>query len=95
MSRQSVAVVLTLNLPQTIFNRVLFAWVALGAAFGPLILTKCLGWRVGDGFKLAAILAGFLIAVSAYNVAGTGADVIEKWGSWVAGLIILALGRRR
>ena len=88
------AVVLTLTLPKDIFSRVLFSWVALGAAFGPVILTKCLGWRVADGFKFAAILLGFSIAVGAYNVAGPTADMIEKWGSWAAGLLILFLGRR-
>jgi len=89
------AVVLTLTLPKDIFSRVLFSWVALGAAFGPVILAKCLSWRVRDGFKFAAILAGFLIAVTAYNVAGPLADMIEKWGSWAAGFVILTLGRRR
>ena len=89
-----IAVFLTLTLPQDIFRRVLFSWVALGAAFGPVVLVKCLGWRVRDEFQLAAILVGFLIAVGAYNVAGTGADVIEKWGSWAAGFIILSIGRR-
>jgi len=54
-----------------------------------------LSWRVRDGFKFAAILAGFLIAVTAYNVAGPLADMIEKWGSWAAGFVILTLGRRR
>jgi len=90
-----LAVILTLTLPQDIFKRVLFSWVALGAAFGPVILVKCLGWSVRDGFKLAAILAGFIIAVSAYNIAGPTAEVIEKWGSWAAGLLILTAGRQR
>ena len=88
-----IAVILTLKLPQEIFSRVLFSWVALGAAFGPVILVQCVGWKVRDGFKLAAIILGFVIAVSAYNVAGPAADVIEKWGSWVVGLIILTLGK--
>jgi len=89
-----IAVILTLTLPKDIFSRVLFSWVALGAAFGPVILTKCLGWHVRDGYKLAAIVAGFALAVGAYNIAGTGADMVEKWGSWAAGLLILTLGRR-
>jgi sodium/proline symporter len=89
-----IAVIMTLTLPKDIFSRVLFSWVALGAAFGPLILVKCLGWSVRDGYRLAAIIAGFAISVGAYNIAGTPADVVEKWGSWAAGLIILILGRR-
>lgn len=90
-----IAVFLTLFLPQEIFSRVLFSWVALGAAFGPVILVSCLGMRVRDVFKFIAIIAGFVIAVTAYGFDGSLADVIEKWGSWVAGLAILFIGRVR
>ena len=90
-----IAVFLTLFLPQEIFSRVLFSWVALGAAFGPVLLVTCLGMRIRDGFKFAAICAGFVIAVTAYGIDGTVADVIEKWGSWVAGLLILFIGKAR
>jgi len=87
------AVLLTLYLPKDIFSRVLFSWVALGAAFGPTILTKCLGWRVKGGFVLTSIILGFSIAVIFSNISGSGADVIEKWVSWMFGLIVLFLGR--
>lgn len=87
------AVLMTLYLPKDIFSRVLFSWVALGAAFGPTLLTKCLGWRVSGGFVLTAILAGFFIAVIGANIAGPAADMAEKWVSWIAGLSILFLGR--
>ena len=89
------AVLMTLYLPKDIFSRVLFSWVALGAAFGPTILTKCLGWRVKGGFVLTAIITGFSIAVIFSNISGAGADVIEKWVSWIVGLIVLFLGRKR
>ena len=84
---------MTLYLPKDIFSRVLFSWVALGAAFGPTILTKCLGWRVKGAFILAAILASFFTAVIFANIAGPLADVIEKWASWILGLAILFAGR--
>ena len=90
-----ISVLMTLYMPKDIFSRVLFSWVALGAGFGPTILTKCLGWRVKGGFVLSAIIVGFLIAVIFANVSGAGADVIEKWGSWILGLLILFLGRIR
>jgi hypothetical protein len=38
--------------------------------------------RVRDIFKFIAIVVGFVIAVGAYGVDGSAADVIEKWGSW-------------
>jgi len=89
------AVLLTLYLPKDIFSRVLFSWVALGAAFGPTILTKCLGWQVEGSYVLTAIIVGFFIAVMFANIAGVGADMVEKWGSWLMGLFILFLGRLR
>ena len=90
-----LAVILTLTLPQDIFKRVLFSWVALGAAFGPVILVKCLGWTVGERSILFAILAGFTLAVTAYNIPGPIAEIVEKWLSWGVGLSILAIGRMR
>ena len=87
------AVLLTLFLPKDIFSRVLFSWVALGAAFGPTILTKCLGWHVKGGHVLASIIAGFSVAVIFANLSGTGADVVEKWLSWALGFFILFLGK--
>jgi sodium/proline symporter len=90
-----IAVIMTLTLPKDIFTRVLFSWVALGAAFGPVVLLKCLGMKVRDVFVFAAIVAGFGIAVVAYNIAGPLADVIEKWVSWVVGLAILFAGKQR
>ena len=90
-----LAVLMTLYLPKDIFSRVLFSWVALGAAFGPAILTKCLGWRVKAPAILIAIVFGFSIAVIFANIDGSAADVIEKWVSWATGLMILWIGRHR
>lgn len=90
-----IAVGITLFAPKDIFTRVLFSWVALGAAFGPSILTRCLGWRVKGGAVLLAVIAGFGIAVTAYNIPGPAAEIMEKWGSWSVGFIILAFGRRK
>tara|TARA_R110000868_G_scaffold35549_5_gene127453 strand:+ start:1075 stop:2538 length:1464 start_codon:yes stop_codon:yes gene_type:complete len=58
-----VAVWMTLALPSTIFARVLFAWAALGAAFGPIIIMRVMriepaGWAV-----LAAMATGFALTV--------------------------------
>lgn len=89
-----LAVAVTLFAPKDIFTRVLFSWVALGAAFGPTILLRCLGFELKGGAVLLAVISGFLIAVVAYNIPGPGADVVEKWVSWLAGLGILILGRQ-
>ena len=89
------AVLMTLYLPQDIFSRVLFSWVALGAAFGPTILVKCLGWDVRGGYVFAAILTGFTLSVVFANIGGPVAGIIEKWASWAIGLLILFSGHSK
>lgn len=61
------AVVLALFLPETIFNRVLFAWNALGAAFGPLIIARVMNREPAAGARLASIVSGFALTVFFYS----------------------------
>ena len=61
------ALTLALTLPETIFNRVLFAWNALGAAFGPLIIARVLGREPSATSRAASILTGFLLTVFFYS----------------------------
>lgn len=51
---------------QKIFDQVLFAWAAMGCAFGPLLLVIVFGSRVQAEYKLAAIAAGFSLSVGSY-----------------------------
>lgn len=51
---------------QEIFSRVLFAWAALGAAFGPLILVTIWRGPVGAGATFAAMAVGFVLSIAAY-----------------------------
>ena len=62
----ALAVALALSLPDTIFNRVLLAWSALGAAFGPVVLFRVMGRAVAAGPALAAMLSGFGTTVLFY-----------------------------
>ena len=61
------AVALALFLPETIFNRVLFAWNALGAAFGPLIIARVVGREPAAAARLLSILLGFALTVFFYS----------------------------
>ena len=88
-----VAILVTIFWSKDIFNMTLFAWVPVGAAFGPAVLTRCMGWKVKAPYLLAAILLAFLTAVFFALQPGDAADVIEKWGSWLVGLTILFVGR--
>jgi sodium/proline symporter len=89
-----LAILVTLFAPQEIFKRVLFAWVALGAAFGPTILLRALGMKFHDKAILLAVIVGFTTAVVAYSFPGGVAEIFEKWVSWSLGLIILLIGRK-
>ncbi|MEX2494878.1 MAG: sodium/proline symporter [Woeseia sp.] len=54
-----LATILALLWRADIFSRVLFAWVALGAAFGPILVLRLVGRAVSPGGTLGAMLAGF------------------------------------
>jgi len=53
------AMVAALNVQQSIFDTVLFAWSALGAAFGPLLLVRVRQGPVRPGAAFASLWAGF------------------------------------
>lgn len=85
---------------QEIFSRVLFAWSAMGAAFGPLILLAV--WRrpVSVPGTLAAMIAGFAISVAAYSLPALDwKGVLERVLPWVVALVLAvtvgAAARRR
>lgn len=101
-----LAVALALALPATIFSRVLFAWSALGAAFGPVVLVRVFhrepaGWAI-----LAAILSGFAMTVFFYLAGQVGGDSwagelarlpgdpFERIVPWVLPLVILIAASR-
>ena len=97
-----VAVVLTLNLPDSIFNRVLFAWSALGAAFGPILVWRVIGRVVSAQAALASMSVGFATTVLfyAYGAAPLAAgllsqaahlpgDPFERVFPWLPSLLLL------
>jgi sodium/proline symporter len=91
----ALAVVIALAAPAAIFDRVLFAWTALGAAFGPIIVSRVIGWR-HDGPALgAAMMMGFGLAVAFNQVwpAGPG-NLYERVLPWAAALMLLFLSRK-
>lgn len=76
---------------QHIFSRVLFAWSALGNAFGPLLLVTALRGPVPPGRTLAALLAGFGLSVLAFSFPATAGGPAERVLPFLAGLAITLL----
>lgn len=89
------AVLVAIYLPERIFNRVLFAWIALGSAFGPLVFTRLLRLPVSPGSALASVLCGFALAVALYLAPGTPGSLAERGLPFALACVILWLGRRR
>lgn len=90
-----LAVVVAVFMPQTIFARVLFAWSALGAAFGPPLLVRLAGFHVPPAGVFAAMAIGFLGTVWCYWLPNTPGDWLERLVPFFASLAICAAAARR
>ena len=96
-----LAVVLAATLPATIFDRVLFSWSALGAAFGPIIVARIMGVEPKPVAIILAILAGFFVTVFFYAFGQIGGeslpaqlatlpgDPFERIFPWVIPLVLV------
>jgi len=73
-----LAMMLAMAAPATIFARVLFAWHALGSAFGPLLVLRLAGRRVAEGARLASIALGFGLTVVFFWMPDTPGDWVER-----------------
>jgi sodium/proline symporter len=80
----ALAVLLAIAFPESIFNRVLFAWQALAAAFGPLLVVTLWRGPVAPRWRVAALSAGFLSTIVL-------SWTIDSPGDWVERLLPLAL----
>lgn len=80
----AVAVLLAILFPASIFDRVLFAWQALAAAFGPLLVVTLWRGPVAPGWRIAALASGFLLTVAL-------SLTVDSPGDWVERLLPLAL----
>jgi sodium/proline symporter len=72
------SVLVTLLLPAAIFSRAIFAWVALGASFGPLVMIRLCNRKIDPRATLASMLIGFVLAVTFYMLPSTPGDFLER-----------------
>jgi sodium/proline symporter len=90
-----VAVVLAIFSPETIFNRVLFAWQALAAAFGPLLAVTLWRGPVAGGWRIAALCAGFLLTIALNWTVDSPGDWAERLLPLALALFLALMGSRR
>jgi len=85
------AVLIALYLPATIFERVLFAWVAIGSAFGPTILARLAGTNLSPSAVSRSIVTGFVLAVLLSLLPNTTGDWAERLIPFTAATLVLLL----
>ncbi len=90
----AAAVVAALLGDASIFDKVLFAWTAMGAAFGPVLLVHVLVGPVAPRARFVSILLGFSSAVAAYWVPATAGTAWERVAPFVLALAVAGWGRR-
>lgn len=90
-----LAVLVALYLPEKIFSRVLFAWIALGSAFGPTVIMRLARVPLRPIGVLLSILTGFASAVVFYLMPDTPGDVLERMVPFCLGLAMLFQFRQK
>ncbi len=79
-----------------IFSGVLFAWSAMGAAFGPLLVVEVVWGRVRPTARLWAMALGFVLSVAAYyGVEGHAQGPAERVVPFVVAFVVAWRGRER
>ena len=86
------AALIAIYAPESIYTRVLFAWNALGAAFGPLVLLAVLNRPTDGRGTLACLWTGFLLTILFYLAPDSEGDVLERVVPFVAALCAAVLG---
>jgi Na+/proline symporter len=84
-----------LVLPKNVFDNVMFAWAALGSAFGPLLLVRLLRGPVRPGYALGAMCVGGLGAIGGFYAPLVGKGFDDRVLSWTIALAVAWLGVRR
>ena len=85
------AALIAIYLPDKIFSRVLFAWTAIGSAFGPAMISKLLGWRLNYRYMLLAIALGFSLAILFFYLPNTIGDWVERIIPFAIGMAVIFL----
>jgi sodium/proline symporter len=84
------AVILAWVIPDSIFDRVLFAWSALGAAFGAIVIARVLDHEPTSKARLWSIITGFSSTVLFYSYGNIAPDTttnnISYWLSILGNL---------
>jgi len=90
-----IACAISLFLPSSIFDRVLFAWHALGAAFGPMVLLFITNVRIRRTPALISLWLGFGLTVVFNWMPNTPGDIVERVVPFLVAFAVAWFGRER
>jgi sodium/proline symporter len=93
----AAAIVAAMETDTSIFQRVLFAWGAVGAAFGPVLVVTALTRRLpAAGWTLASMIAGCALSVTAYYAFPEHEDKwLERVVPYVVAGMLAVAGERK
>ena len=90
------ATIAALLVERDIFSKVMFAWAALGSAFGPLVLVHVLRGPVAPGWALLAATTGAGVAIYGFRYPINGAGgFLDRVIAWGLALCLAWIGSRR
>jgi Na+/proline symporter len=91
-----LACLVLLYAPSGIVEHAMFAFTALGASLGPLLLVRLSGKRIRPGSTLGAMWAGFVLSLVFHLLPDSPGDFLERVLPFIAALgIALTGGERR
>jgi sodium/proline symporter len=89
-----LAAIAAMTVARSVFNSALFAWSALGAAFGPLLLVRLFRGPVKGPYVVAAIWVGFTTTLVWYFIPVLKGAAKEILPGFLAALLVAWLGSR-
>lgn len=89
----ALATATALLLPKNVFDNVLFAWAALGSAFGPLLLVRLCGRDVAPWWAFGSMVTGAGLAIAGHVAPLLGRGFDDRVLSWLAALAVAWAGR--
>jgi sodium/proline symporter len=89
------ATIAAMFVPKNLFDHVLFAWAALGSAFGPLLLVHLFRGPLSPTWALASAAKGGVTAILGYYVPVLSNGFADRVLSWVLALILALYGSAR
>lgn len=84
-----ISVLVAIFLPSDIFSRVLFAWGALGAVFGPVAILRLAKVRLNPKAILPSMVTGFVLTIIFYLQPNSVGDILERLVPFLISFILL------